>query len=324
MATDLRASACLVIAGPGGGRRDDDRPHLSPRSRLRAHRGEARRALGARIERVNERLNERATRAARTRHGLSRPVRPVAAVRSVARAAARGDRHRRGAAVHGRRCVDRVRAHVARPRGKPRIAMLSLAVPIDSPYIVESKSVKLYLGSFAQTRFDDDVGGPGRDRAGPVGGNRWIGARRHPPRMRASSRWTACRSTTGRGDRPLRGRPVAAARGGAKRSTRRCARDLFRSVCPVTGQPDYASISIAYRGPRIDRACLLRYLVSFRLHAGFHEHCAERIFVDLLAAMRVRVAHRARPLHAPRRPRHQSVPHQRGKPVPPNVRAPRQ
>jgi 7-cyano-7-deazaguanine reductase len=57
--------------------------------------------------------------------------------------------------------------------------------------------------------------------------------------------------------------------------------DLFRSVCPVTGQPDYASVAIAYRGPRIDRAALLRYLVSYRLHAGFHEHCAERIFVDL-------------------------------------------
>jgi len=57
--------------------------------------------------------------------------------------------------------------------------------------------------------------------------------------------------------------------------------DLFRSVCPVTGQPDYASIAIAYRGSRIERASLLRYIVSFRLHAGFHEHCVERIFVDL-------------------------------------------
>ncbi|MCC7456206.1 MAG: NADPH-dependent 7-cyano-7-deazaguanine reductase QueF, partial [Nitrospira sp.] len=59
--------------------------------------------------------------------------------------------------------------------------------------------------------------------------------------------------------------------------------DLFRSVCPVTGQPDYASIAITYRGPRIDRAGLLRYLVSYRRHAGFHEHCAERIFADLSA-----------------------------------------
>jgi 7-cyano-7-deazaguanine reductase len=62
--------------------------------------------------------------------------------------------------------------------------------------------------------------------------------------------------------------------------------DLFRSVCPITGQPDYASVAVAYRGPRIDRAALLRYLVSYRTHPGFHEHCVERIFVDLAAACR--------------------------------------
>ncbi|TMG95465.1 MAG: NADPH-dependent 7-cyano-7-deazaguanine reductase QueF, partial [Betaproteobacteria bacterium] len=55
----------------------------------------------------------------------------------------------------------------------------------------------------------------------------------------------------------------------------------FRSTCPVTGQPDYADVFIRYRGPRIDRAGLLRYLVSFRRHAAFHEACVERIFVDI-------------------------------------------
>ena len=59
---------------------------------------------------------------------------------------------------------------------------------------------------------------------------------------------------------------------------------LFRSVCPVTAQPDIASVQSTYRGPRIDRAGLLRYLVSYRCHAGFHEHCVERIFVDVARA----------------------------------------
>ena len=49
----------------------------------------------------------------------------------------------------------------------------------------------------------------------------------------------------------------------------------------MTGQPDYASVQIRYRGARIDRAGLLRYLVSFRRHPGFHEHCVERIFADV-------------------------------------------
>ena len=56
---------------------------------------------------------------------------------------------------------------------------------------------------------------------------------------------------------------------------------LFRSVCPVTGQPDYACVQIDYRGVAIDPAGLLRYLVSFRHHPGFHEHCVERIFADV-------------------------------------------
>jgi 7-cyano-7-deazaguanine reductase len=56
---------------------------------------------------------------------------------------------------------------------------------------------------------------------------------------------------------------------------------LFRSTCPVTGQPDYADVFIRYRGPRIDRAGLLRYLVSYRRYAAFHEDCVERIFVEI-------------------------------------------
>ena len=56
---------------------------------------------------------------------------------------------------------------------------------------------------------------------------------------------------------------------------------LFRSTCPVTGQPDYADVFVRYRGPRIERAGLLRYLVSYRRHAAFHEACVERIFVDI-------------------------------------------
>ena len=52
-------------------------------------------------------------------------------------------------------------------------------------------------------------------------------------------------------------------------------------MCPVTGQPDYACVQVSYRGARIDRAGLLRYLVSFRRHPGFHEHCVERIFADV-------------------------------------------
>ena len=70
------------------------------------------------------------------------------------------------------------------------------------------------------------------------------------------------------------------ASGGSVDETLRSA--LFGSRCPVTGQPDYGDVMIRYRGMRIDRVGLLRYLVSFRRHAAFHESSVERMFVDIL------------------------------------------
>lgn len=58
--------------------------------------------------------------------------------------------------------------------------------------------------------------------------------------------------------------------------------DLFRSNCPVTGQPDWASIEIRYTGMKISESSLLQYLISFREHQGYHEECAERIFRDIM------------------------------------------
>ncbi|EAB8791584.1 NADPH-dependent 7-cyano-7-deazaguanine reductase QueF, partial [Salmonella enterica subsp. enterica] len=56
---------------------------------------------------------------------------------------------------------------------------------------------------------------------------------------------------------------------------------LLKSNCLITQQPDWGSVAIQYRGPKIDREKLLRYLVSFRNHNEFHEQCVERIFTDL-------------------------------------------
>ena len=61
---------------------------------------------------------------------------------------------------------------------------------------------------------------------------------------------------------------------------------LLKSNCLVTRQPDWASVLVRYRGPRIDPAALLRYLISFRQHNEFHEQCVERIFSDLLRCCR--------------------------------------
>ncbi len=60
--------------------------------------------------------------------------------------------------------------------------------------------------------------------------------------------------------------------------------NVFRSLCPVTGQPDFAHIAIEYSGRPIELGSLFRYLVSYRRHSGFHETTVEQIFLDLMAA----------------------------------------
>jgi 7-cyano-7-deazaguanine reductase len=174
--------------------------------------------------------------------------------------------------------------------GKPQIAIVTFAVPVDTPSIVESKSVKLYLGTFAQTRFADAGAMRAtveRDLSAATGGT--VGVTGIAPGEFARLRLVELDGES------LDGLPIAVDRyevdpaslrapGSVVSETLRT--DLFRSVCPVTGQPDYASVAIAYRGPAIDREGLLRYLVSYRLHPGFHEHCVERIFVDVLRACR--------------------------------------
>ena len=62
---------------------------------------------------------------------------------------------------------------------------------------------------------------------------------------------------------------------------------LFRSLCPVTAQPDWATIYISYEGNGINHKTLLRYLLSYRNHQGFHEECVERIFIDITKRCRL-------------------------------------
>lgn len=168
-------------------------------------------------------------------------------------------------------------------RGKPCVATATLKVPCDSPNLIESKSLKLYLNSLNGARFNSaealraciatdlsaragaevavEFGLPPLD---PAGEGESIDALDlaiddygppNPGHLRADSD----------------GEPVEETLLSA----------LLKSNCPVTGQPDWASVTLRYRGARIDREGLLRYLVSFRDHAEFHEQCVERIFHDV-------------------------------------------
>jgi 7-cyano-7-deazaguanine reductase len=177
------------------------------------------------------------------------------------------------------------------PVGKPQVAIASFAVPADSPCIVESKSVKLYLTAFNQTRFatDAEVAATlARDLGAATGAAVQV-TLALPEDFGALPRSELAGGCLD--DLPVAFEdhafaPEALTSDGPPVTETLFTR-LFRSVCPVTGQPDYASVQLGYRGPRIDHGRLLRYLVSFRRHPGFHEHCVERIFAD--------VWHRCRP-----------------------------
>ena len=168
-------------------------------------------------------------------------------------------------------------------RGKPWVATATFEVPADSPRLVESKSFKLYLNSCNGTRFAD----PDALRMQVVAD---LSAAAGAPVAMAFG-LPPVQAITGESIDGLDlaidcyGPPdpalLSADPGEIVEET--LASALLKSNCPVTGQPDWADVAIAYRGPRIDRAGLLRYIVSFRDHAEFHEQCVERLFVDLMA-----------------------------------------
>jgi 7-cyano-7-deazaguanine reductase len=169
--------------------------------------------------------------------------------------------------------------------GKPQVAIATFTLPADSRCIVESKSVKLYLTAFNQSRFSEPeaVAAALRRDLSAAAGAPVLVALTLPdgfaalPHAEMDGTCLDALPLYAVDDAPAPGALVVAGAVAAEALYTR----LFRSLCPVTGQPDYASVQIRYRGPRIDAAGLLRYLVSFRRHAGFHEHCVERIFADV-------------------------------------------
>jgi 7-cyano-7-deazaguanine reductase len=171
-------------------------------------------------------------------------------------------------------------------QGKPQVAIAHLCVPCESPALIESKSLKLYLGSFAQepiAESDEVVRRIEADLSAACGAR--VGVTLAPPDQSESSVRGAlpgeCIDAEAIATQVYEPDPATlSARGAVADETLRSA--LLRARCPVTGQPDCGDVMIRYRGRRIDRAGLLRYVVSYRGHAAFHESCVERMFVDLL------------------------------------------
>ena len=172
--------------------------------------------------------------------------------------------------------------------GKPVVAMAEVRFSACAEYLIESKSFKLYLNSFHHTRLRDAVevcARMTRDLSAVSGASVQVDI--NPPALNGlfvDFPGAVCIDTTQTEVTVYNLQPdlLACAAPDANRTvTQSLCSHLFRSECPVTGQPDHASVRVDYTGPDIDRASLLRYLVSFRQHRAFHEQCVEQIFTDI-------------------------------------------
>ncbi|WP_222566136.1 NADPH-dependent 7-cyano-7-deazaguanine reductase QueF [Novilysobacter antarcticus] len=169
-------------------------------------------------------------------------------------------------------------------RGKPRVATATITVPASSPHLIESKSLKLYLNSFNATAFPSDEAVLTRMVAdlSRVAGSAVEVAFGLPAMDAAVDDGILIDTLDIAVDHYGPPEPAFIAADPAQVVTETLTSELLKSNCPVTGQPDWARLVVRYHGPQLDRAGLLRYLVSFRDHAGFHEQCVEQVFCDLM------------------------------------------
>ena len=178
-------------------------------------------------------------------------------------------------------------------RGRPQVAIAHISVPCESRNIVESKSFKLYLNSFNNTRFADASEVQARIRTdvseavwrgGPMLSS--VGVRLLSPEVFGRE---AVHELDGLSldrldiecDRYTPAPELLQSAVGEQPVTELLTSQLLKSNCLVTGQPDWASLQIAYTGPQIEQGGLLQYIVSYRNHHEFHEQCVERIFMDI-------------------------------------------
>jgi 7-cyano-7-deazaguanine reductase len=171
--------------------------------------------------------------------------------------------------------------------GKPVVRLGRIRVPADSANLVESKSIKLYLNSLNGERYAHEEAVAAmiaRDLSAVAEGEVSCTLFEvDDPEFAGSLPKGDCideLQPTGIFVEPAR---EILRSTGEETEQALLYSNLLRSLCPVTGQPDWATLCIDYAGAELDRASLLAYVISFRRHQEFHEQCVERIFCDLLA-----------------------------------------
>ncbi len=170
------------------------------------------------------------------------------------------------------------------PKGKPEVAIGEFKFPCESPFLIESKSFKLYLNSFNQSKFEsvghvlslmrEDLSQGAGVPVGVALFSLSLASTEIPalPGINLDQLDVEC-------DQYQPDPSLLKVNG--VRTTETLHTHLLKSNCLVTGQPDWGSLQITYTGKQIDHEGLLKYVVSLRDHNEFHEQCVERIFMDI-------------------------------------------
>lgn len=170
-------------------------------------------------------------------------------------------------------------------KGKPQIAIIQINVPCTSLNIVESKSLKLYLNSFNQSKFTDItqvMTTLERDLSRCAIGD--VKVSLLTPQSQIGLALLdfpgVCLDDLDVTVDHYEVEPTLL-KTNSTPVVETLYTHLLKSNCRATGQPDWGGVFIRYEGPQIDRASLLKYVISYRNHVGFHEDCVERMFCDL-------------------------------------------
>jgi 7-cyano-7-deazaguanine reductase len=174
-------------------------------------------------------------------------------------------------------------------KGKPVVAVAEFHFPCTTPNIVESKSFKLYLNSFNQSKFTDfntvkEI--LTKDLSNTCGGNARVSlfnVNDCPPLQLQALEAHCIDEQDIEVDQYQLAPHLLTINDNATGNVANelLVSHLLKSNCLITNQPDWASIYISYSGKKISHESLLRYLISFRQHNEFHEQCIERIFCDI-------------------------------------------
>lgn len=173
-------------------------------------------------------------------------------------------------------------------KGKPVVAIGEFKFPANSPYLVESKSLKLYLNSLNNTKigqFKDAKSLIQKDLSKIVSSEVLVELfelDQFPFTQQNIISFYNIDHLDVDFEKKSPLQPYTL------QTSEHCiveeylTSDLLKSNCPVTHQPDWASIFIYYKGYKIDQESLLKFLVSFRKLNEFHEDCTEQIFKVIL------------------------------------------